>query len=281
MPERRAVATASVDVRDGIVTVELVGAPGAGKTTFVPVVMEACRAAGLRPYGVIDAARPFAARTAMGKLAVRLVPATRRRSALWAVYLVLSTASTLRVALRRPRLAWYVASTQLSRPAAAEVGQRRVVRWYLRLVGSERFLRSHARRGEALVIDEGFLHRAVQLHASALEAPERRQIASYVRAIPRPDLVVHVRAPSEVCERRVRSRGVWTRFDGRDPTELSRFLANAHRAVELAVEAARSQGWVVIEVENVEDAAAAGAELYAAITTFLTDRSEGQRAGRP
>jgi hypothetical protein len=76
---------------------------------------------------------------------------------------------------------------------------RRVLYWYFRTAGAYEFLRRHARPGEAVIIDEGFVHRAVQLHASCVERPAPRQIASYVRSVPRADLTVVVHAPTHIC----------------------------------------------------------------------------------
>jgi len=263
-------ATETIRRSTAPVVVELVGAPGAGKTTLLPAVLRACRAAGLHPYTVVEAARPFAARTPVGRTIGGLLPTTLRRKALWAVFLGARALGAVRLAAGRPRLVRYVLASQRGRPPGADRRERRVLHWYARSAGAYRFLTARARAGEAIVMDEGFVHRAVQLHASSVEAPEPARIEKYADLIPRPDLLVHVRAPVEVCERRVRSRGPWERFRGRDPRELSRFVAHAHRATELVVEAVRARGWPVIAIDNDgEDPAEAGAALAPRVVAAL------------
>jgi hypothetical protein len=230
--------------------VEMVGAPGAGKTTLLPAVMRACRDAGLAPATVIGAARPFVARTPAGRVVDRLAPASWRRPALWALYLGFRGTSAVGFAMRHVDLVRYVVESTRRRPAAAGTRERKVLHWYVRLSGSYRFLMSRGCAGEALVLDEGFAHRVVQLHASPVEVPDAGRIGRYTGLIPRPDLLVHVRAPIDVCEERVRSRGAWSRFRGKDPSELSRFIANAHRATELVAEAASMKGWNIVEIDS-------------------------------
>jgi len=235
--------------KDPAFVIELVGAPGAGKTTLLPAVMDSCRAAGLSPYTVVDAARAYSARTASGRV-VSLLPGRARRRALWGLFVIHRALSGIRFAAARPALTRYVLASQRGRSAGAQARERRVLHWYGRLMGAYAFLTRRARQGEVLVLDEGFVHRAVQLHASGVEIPDRARIQAYAALIPRPDLLVHVRAPADECERRIRARGVWTRFDGQDTDELSRFVSSAHLATELVADAARASGWAVVDVDN-------------------------------
>src|SRR5918999_4432668 len=101
------------------VVVELVGAPGAGKTTFLPAALDACRTAGLRPYTIVGAGRAFAARTLAGRAANAVLRGSLRDKALWAIFLGCRSLSAAAYAARRPRLARYVLASVRGRPAAA------------------------------------------------------------------------------------------------------------------------------------------------------------------
>jgi thymidylate kinase len=254
------------------IVVEIVGAPGSGKTSLLPAVEEGLRDGGLHPYGVEQAARPFAARTRLGAMCSPL-PEPARGKVLWAAYLAYSYADALAFALVRPALSARVIGSQLGRAPEAHARERRVLFWYVRLAGSYRFLTRRAREREALVLDEGFVHRAVQLHASSVETPRPAEVERYVATLPAPDLVVHVRAPVGTCERRVRERGVWDRFDGASSSELTRFIANAHRATELAIAAARARGWPVIEVANGDTPPAVAAATVRTAVASAVERS--------
>ncbi|HSK96909.1 MAG TPA: phosphotransferase, partial [Euzebyales bacterium] len=249
--------------------IEVAGPPGAGKTSLLPAVLRACEAVGLRPYTVDLAARAFARRTAAGRLAARL-PAALGRRALWAVFYLGSAVGAARLAWRRPAMAWYVARTQSRRPAGADVTERRVLYWYFRTAGAYEFLRRLGRPGEAVIIDEGFVHRAVQLHASSVERPEQPQIAAYVRSLPPSDLLVVVRAPAALCHQRVSERGVWQRLQHRDADEVGRFVANAHLAIEHAADALRDGAATMIEIDNSQDIATAEMDLETRLKDALS-----------
>lgn len=251
--------------------VEMLGAPGAGKTTMVAAVEEGCRAGGWTPFTIERAARCFAARTVLGRLANRVLPHRFERRAQWAVYRLASGWHTLRFAVEHHGLSRYLLASQRGRPAAGDAKGRRVVYWYLRMMGSYGFLRSQAAVNEVVVIDEGFAHRAVQLHASAVESPTAAQIAGYVAVLPRPALVVHVRASSATCWRRVQARGAWVRLSHRSPAEVGRFVEHAHETVTLLRAELDRQGWPVLEVDNDdEDPGRAANVLTRALTPLLT-----------
>ena len=241
--------------------VELIGAPGAGKTTLVPAVAAHFVGLGLSARTVVEAARPFARRTPAGAAAARLAPPPLARALLWQLFYHTSTAYRLRFFARHPRLVAYVLRSQRRRPIPAEE-RRHASHWFFVLTGQYEFLRAHARPGEWLIYDEGFAHRAVQLHASSDETPDAGQVARYVGLLPRPDLLVAVRAPWQLCAERVYRRGLWARFRHKGRAEVERYIRHAHRVVELALEPIRAGGWTLIEVDNGgADPAAPAAEL--------------------
>src|SRR5919106_1734867 len=57
-------------------------------------------------------------------------------------------------------------------------------------------------------------------------------------------------ADREVCERRVRERGVWPHSRHLSAAELSQYLRNAEAVAGLAVRRARERGWRVVEIDN-------------------------------
>ena len=230
--------------------IELIGTPGAGKTTLIPAIVGSLRERGIEAFTVVDAARPYAQRTFWGKVVHSLAPRSLHRPLLWQLFYRLSTLYRLLFAIKHPRLIWQVLSSQLQRPEAADVRQRKVLHWYFRLTGYYEFLRGHARSGEALVFDEGFVHRVVQLFASSVEEPDKAQVRAYIDLLVQPDLVVFARTPWQTCKRRIVHRGLWQRASHKSPAEISEFVFNAHLAVNLAVDHMKSKGWNIIEVDN-------------------------------
>jgi hypothetical protein len=250
--------------------IELVGAPGSGKTTLLPIVLDACRSAGLTPGTVVGLARPLASRTPLGRLVTPLPEGRIRSRASWSVFRWASAGSAVTQVVRTWPLTRQVLRSQRGRAPDAEAGQRRVGYWMYRLLGAHGLFLRHATVGEVLVLDEGYVHRVVQLFASTVEEPSRMQVRRYLATVPVPDLLVAVHAPVDRCVERVTARGVWARFADRDSEDLKRFVSSAHRTTELATSYARDQGWNLIEVDNAADELdAIDALLRAAVTERL------------
>jgi AAA domain len=258
--------------------IELVGTPGAGKTTLAREAVEILGDHGLAAGTIVDRARLHAARTLPGRMLARISPAPFQRPLLWALFYVLAAVDGLRFAREHRVLTGLVVGGQRRRPIPARL-RGHIVFWFFQLGGRRRFLERTARAGDVLVLDDGFLHRAVHLHASPPERPEAEQVAAYVDLLPRPDLVIRSVASRETCERRVRERGVWRHSRHLTDAELSSYLANAERAVHLAVERAREHGWDVVEIDDERDVTIVRRDLSDAIQRTL-DATAG-RAGSP
>lgn len=229
--------------------VEFIGTPGAGKTMLLPVVADFFKAQGYCAYSVVEAARPFAARTIWGKAVCKLLPARWQRPLLWQVFYHLSKLYRLRFFLQNPQLMWMVARFQRQRPID-DVDRRHVLYWFYHQVGYYAFLKAHALAHEVLLFDEGFIHRVVQHYASETEEPDLVHMLAYIERLPRPDLVIHPIAAEAVCEQRVYDRGLWQRFQHKSAADISCYMAHAHAVVQETVQQIKRRGWMVIEVHN-------------------------------
>jgi thymidylate kinase len=267
-------APASQRLSASALIVEFIGTPGAGKTTLLPTVIEHLQARGIRARTVVEAARPYAQRTWLGAAVGRLIPLSLHRALWWQVYYHLSTLYQLKFFAKHPRLIRHVLSSQRRRPISAGARQY-VLFWFFRLAGCYEFLTAHARSDEALLFDEGFIHRVVQMNASDVEEPDPARILAYVNLLPQPDLVIFPKAPWEICEQRIYRRGLWERYRHKSQAEVSRHIANAHRIVSLTVDTIKSKGWTVIEVDNgTDDLTASTAELRSKLATIPFQTSE-------
>jgi hypothetical protein len=233
--------------------IELLGAPGAGKSSLLPAVHAACEAAGLTSGTVMQFARPLALRTGPGRLLTALPDGRTRSRAAWVLFRWAAAIASIAHAGRTWPLAAVAVRSQRGRPVGAESRDRRVLYWFHRLLGAHGLFLRRGSVDEVLVLDEGYVHRVVQLFASEVEDPDPVALERYLRAVPVPDLLVTVHAPVDRCLERITSRGVWARFEGRGPDALRRFVTHAHRAVELAMRHARDEGWAVVEVDNSGD----------------------------
>ena len=249
--------------------IEFLGTPGAGKSTLLAVAADCLTERGYCARSVVDAARPVAARTLVGRPIARLAPTRWRRPLLWQLFYAATEAERTRFFIRHPGFMWQVWRYQIGRPLSGS-DRHHVLRWFNHQTGVYEFLRRRAVPSEVFLFDEGFIHRVVQLFASEHEEPDARVVQAYVARLPRPDLVIFPTAPLEICLRRVYDRGLWRRFAAKTNDETARFMAAAARTVTIAAAAAREQGWPVIEVDNGGDPAAAAACLRRALAEVVS-----------
>jgi thymidylate kinase len=229
--------------------IEFIGTPGAGKTTLSNELIGLLRERGINASTIIGAARDHGVRTLLGRAVAWVAPPSLRAPLLWQVFYVLSMIHVLGFARKHNELCRQVLRTQLGRTVPAET-KRHALFWFFQLVGRYDFLRATAGDREAIVLDDGFLHRSVQLHASHTEEPDPGRVSDYVDLLPTPDLVIYVVAGREVCERRIHRRGVWPHRRHFSPADISRYLRNAEQVVESAVRRARARRWKVAEIVN-------------------------------
>ncbi|HEY3671108.1 MAG TPA: phosphotransferase [Acidimicrobiia bacterium] len=234
-----------------LVVIELAGTPGAGKTTVAAAVVQALRTRDLDASSVVAAARPHARRTAVGRIVAK-IPHTRvRELSLWYVFYLGSMAHGLAFAIGHRRLVRHVVRAGRARHAAGDaVGRTHATYWFLQLCGRVAFLRATARPGQILVIDDGFLHRAVHLHASTRGTVDRAAVGDYTSLVPAPDLLIRLEVPDELCHVRVRRRGIWAHARHLDDAQLAAYLGSARGAVEEATARAERLGWRTVTIEN-------------------------------
>lgn len=232
-----------------LTVVEFISTPGAGKTTLLPAVKRFFASHGLRAWTILEAARPFARRAPLGRLVGAILPPAAQGPLLWQVFYQASRLKRAEFQRQHRELLDSVLRFQRTRPLS-RADRRHVLGWFLNLTGQYQFLTEHARPGEVLVLDEGFVHRVVQLFASETETARAADLRSYLGLIPVPSLVIHPRASLATCLQRVHRRGVWERFAGRGDEVVARFMDSAHAAVGLAVEQIHAQGWPMLAIDN-------------------------------
>lgn len=230
-------------------TVEFISTPGAGKSTLLPVVKDFFASHGLHAWTVLEAARPFARRTKIGKLVNALTPTSLKSPLLWQVFHHASRIHRSTFRSENKELLDSVLRFQNTRPIS-RADRQHVLHWFINLSGQYHFLKEYAEADDVLIFDEGFVHRVVQLFASEIEPLDEGRIRSYLSLIPVPDLIIAPWASLETCIERVHRRGIWDRFKDRDEETVSRFMTNAHAAVNLALGYAYTKDSPVIRIQN-------------------------------
>jgi len=234
------------------VIIEFIGTPGSGKSTLLPALVKNLAEHNVIGRTVVEASRPVVARTSLGKGINTLAPPSLRRQVLWQVFYCWSYLSRRQFSQQRPSLVSHVRETQEARKISAEEKEHNLS-WWFNLCGNYQFLTPRMQPGEALVLDEGFSHRVVQLNASDHEEINQDNLRKYLRLIPKPDMLIYVDTPAAVCEERVYDRGIWSRFENKSRRQVTQYILNSHHVVNLAVDFLKSMQWDVINVNNSAD----------------------------
>jgi thymidylate kinase len=133
-----------------------------------------------------------------------------------------------------------------------ELSSDLVIRWFLQLVARYQLAASAMSRDDLLLLDEGFAQRAITGFAHRFSEADYDDLSSYLIASPRPDLLIHLAVGTDLAAERLAGRGepeATKRLWGTD-TDPARFLADTARCADYVVEAARSAGWEVLEVDG-------------------------------
>lgn len=261
-----------------MMTVEFLGTPGAGKTTLATALVALLDERGVAASDVVGAARDHVRRTRLGSLLVRAAPGRSGDVLLWQAFYLLGVVHAARFGLERSALVRHAVRSQL-RPGIPVRTRAHVVYWFVHLCGRYRFLRSTSAARDVLVLDDGFLHRAVHLYASPFDEPAEAEITTYVDLIPPPDLVVVVVAGWQECERRVRERGIWPHARHLSAAELSRYLQRAERVVDIATRRAQQRSWNVIPIATEGASAGSLRTPLAAVLTSVAGKGTGGPTG--
>jgi thymidylate kinase len=229
--------------------VELLGVPGAGKTTISQELVGLLGAHGVRADTIVSAGRSRAAASPVGRVLAVRRSSRARRALEWQLFSIGAALACVPFARAHRELTRRVVGDQLRRDLPLRL-RVHIIRSFLRLGGRYRCITAMTGPTEALVLDDGFVHRAVQVHASAFEDVEAGRVGDYIGRVPAPDLVVFVTARVATCERRVRERGVWRHSRHLSPEQLSRYLRNAEIVVDTAADQVRRLGWNLVQIDN-------------------------------
>jgi Ser/Thr protein kinase RdoA (MazF antagonist) len=202
--------------------VEVAGPIGAGKSSITIPLVQALRERGVAASRLDDMGRPG-----------------RAAAAAWSAAFV----------LRHPGVCLAVGQAVIRAPLPW---------WHRRLIfglaigvgGRLMLAATTATAHQCVVVDEGLLHRSVNLYAWRIAIPTD-DIRSYVASLPIDgEILLVITASSDLAARRVATRGLPKRLVGRPQSEVRAFSSRARDIVLLAADCAEERGVPVIRVNN-------------------------------
>jgi hypothetical protein len=232
--------------RHSLRVVELLGVPGAGKSTLAVGVSQALPGTLM----LDDAVRRSIGRRGrdpVTRLAARL---TRTSSArLWSAAYARSSdrfAALIRFASSRPGALESVLAAQRAR-VDRDLRPDMVLGWILNLMARYQ-LAIEDGAASWLVVDEGFAQRAVALLTAGYEQGDEPALHAYLEAAPEPEALIIVETPIEVCAARLDQRGWPERLTGAGETQRRSFLEAASEIVSAIDSVYAARGVDVVRI---------------------------------
>lgn len=257
--------------------IEFAGIPGSGKSSLCDLVATNLRSDGHNARTVVEAARMRSGETGLGKLIAGSGRGRLSRLGNWWLFYCAATARAAAVVWKRKRALGKLAMYQWRRPIKLRL-KAHIAWWYFQLGGRRSFLQS-SRSIDAVLFDDGYVHRSVALFSSPSEKPPESAIRHYIREIPAPSAIVQIIAPLDTCVVRVIERGVWSHSKDMTESELRKYLSSAHYVLAIGIAEARSNGIPVFTFSNdgieVDEVAR---QISRELTDLLATRANERRA---
>jgi thymidylate kinase len=254
-----------------LIHVEFLGIPGAGKSTLAARALAGRLGSRSRPLALDEAVRRSLRAEMRDRLLRPVVRLAPRRVATAAILRSADRGAAMRAfLLAHPELG-EVLLRALRRRAGTDPDLDLALGWVLDLFASFELARRVA-DDQVLVLDEGFASRALTLFAYRFSAADEADLAAYVGAIPRPDLVLVLEVPAAICAARLDRRGWPRRFAGLSPSERRRFLEDAERCCRATAALLAARGVRVHRVETHGATSRAAAEVARILVGVLDGR---------
>jgi thymidylate kinase len=254
--------------------IEFIGVQGAGKSTMALVARQVLRDLGLKAMFVPEASRCCLMRAPLGRVIRFVTPPRWQERVTWGVFRRLLVLYKVQFAVRNRTLALRVLGV-LARRQLSWRDKRSIMRWFFRDASYYRYFSDRLLPDEVLILDEGLVHRATSLYTSASEDPSLPEVTSYVKLLPRSDLVIWVQASLDICAARVSSRGMSKRYLGRD---LAPYLNNSAKTIDIALQGIRDIGWDTVVTSNDGNLEACAGDLRGLLKERVIRRNSGQIA---
>jgi len=230
--------------------VEFTGMVGAGKSTLALALKKLLQDNNFEALSLGEAIVNQMERSLLGRLVYSIAPVAWRTRVLYKVYsLGVEPLCRVHFAYENPRLVWKVCASQFHRQIPLRHRQA-ILSLFFKIAGGYQFLRHRLEPNQVVILEEGLIHRAVNLYAWEPKQIDPALLMTYFSLLPALDLVVLVRAPFDICMERAEFRGLPSRLHGKDESTVDRFMNHSAQIIGLASEFLASTDRPVVEVDN-------------------------------
>jgi len=226
--------------------IEFIGPPGAGKSELVSIAMQILCELDLKAMSPYEARISCLKRTPVGRIIDFITPQKRQERILSAVSRRLLMLYRVIFAIRNELLIRRASGLLLNRKLTLK-DKRTILGYFLRDCSYYQFFKDRLSPDEMLILSEGLVHRITSLHTSAWVKPSRIEILTYIKLLPKADLLIWVKTSTHKCVERVIARGQFRRYLDK---ELTPYINNSVETIEIAMQEIKKQGWHSAEINN-------------------------------
>ncbi len=264
----------------------MVGMVGAGKSTICSMARSHLTERGYDALTIREAVQNTMDRSLLGRASRRLIPSAsvRGRAHRGVFRLAVRPWHTVGFAVGNLGLVSLVLRALRASPIPWW-HRRRIFGLFIQRAAALRFLGHRLGEGEILVLDEGLLHRAVNVFAWS-SVVDAAALLRYLGLVPEPQLVLVVKAPSATASDRAVRRGLPKRLAGFDESKILGFFANAERVIDDISDLVEGSESPVVIVDNsgppdeAQESVRRGLDAWLATATRALDATDGPPRAR-
>lgn len=217
--------------------IEFIGLPGSGKSTILPIVKSHLQKLGFEVFdqkNIILGSESFPFNKRPFKKLLSLLPTKLNKEILKGLNnnLRVKEQYQLKYMLNNLEIFNYIINYTISRPIP-DNHKSLVIKWFLKTVGTYQIARESLNSNSVLILDEGFVHRALTLFVFIEEKKINfEEIEKYLEKIPKAHTLIKVEADTVLCKKRLIDRRLPCKLEDYTDDEIWKYLLKAKSVID-------------------------------------------------
>lgn len=213
--------------------IEFSGLVGSGKTTLAETARNILEMKGYSPLDEFEAVQHCLERSLLGKTFLVITPPGYHHRVIACLYFwLIRRLCQLQFVIRYPLLSLHVYRSSKYRKTLTFNHRSLVLRRFFHLAAAYLFIVPRLKTNEVVVLDEGLVHRAINLYAWSTVQLDKEEIKKYIRLLPEVDHLFIIKVPQDVCKDRAEKRGFPKQLKEKSGKIINKFMENSVLIIE-------------------------------------------------
>ncbi len=229
--------------------IELLGLPGAGKSTLIRIFLKNYRLSGYAAWD--DESALFVSLRNSGFSFLKILP---RNLGVIVVQLIFYHTklkdSCLDAFIKKNTHLLKLILNVLHRSACSDKDKELTLNRFYNLFAKNEQIRTYFNKNEIVIYDEGFSQRIVSLFGYGFKNANEKDIIHYISKIPMPDQVFIIDTEIDKCLKRMENRGYPKRLRNKSENEILDTLSVCKKCIDYAANYFKSLGVQVCYIDN-------------------------------